>query len=704
MTSQIAEQISVHPRQVAAVQKLLDEGASIPFIARYRKEQTGGLDEVVIAEINDAFIREAELNKRRTYILKTLKEQGALTPNLSRKIEEARSIDVLEDLYLPFKKKRKTKADVARDRGLEPLAKMIMAQNTSNLFDLSQRFIRGEVLSYEQAVEGAQMIIAEWINEDAFLREKMRHLFIRKGIIFSKIKRGKKDEADKFKDYFDYQEKIEKIPSYRYLGILRGENEGYLSIQIRPSREEALRAVLGKRIKSSGELASVIEEAAVDAYDRLLAPSIENQVKKHYKEKADAKAIEVFANNLKQLLMAPPLGEKSVLSIDPGFRTGCKVTCLNARGELLKHTTIFPHPPVYRSQEALHQLISLCRQYEIQAIAIGDATAGRETFEWINGEASEDLPDRYMVNESGASIYSTSDIARKEFPDLDATVRGSISIGRRLMDPLAELIKIDPKSIGVGEYQHDVNQSELNRKLEEVVISCVNQIGVQLNTASPSLLAFVSGLGESLAQNIVDYRSTHGPFEKISELRKVARLGDKAFEQSSGFLRIRDAKNPLDNTGVHPESYGLVRQMAQDQGLSVKQLMANASAIDEVDLEKYVTQEIGMPTLNDIIKELKQPGLDVRGRPEVIRYDDAIRSFEDVKEGMKLEGVIKNITGFGAFVDIGIKESGLVHISQLADRYVSHPSEVVHINQRVRVVVIGIDDGRRRIQLSMKAR
>jgi len=657
---------------------------------------------VEIASINDAVVKRVELEKRRKYILSTLEEQGVLTTALKQKILATKELDTLEDLYLPFKKKRKTKADIAREAGLEPLAKMIMAQNHSNIKQAAQGFINAKISTIEDALDGAKMIIAEWINEDTFLREKMRGLFQHKAFIYSKVKRGKKDDAIKFKDYFDYQEKINKIPSYRFLGILRGEKEGFLSTQIRPNIDDAMRLVIGKRIKSYGLNATLIEDAAEDAYNRLLAPSIENQVKKYYKEKADKMAIEVFAKNLKQLLMAPPVGEKRVLSIDPGFRTGCKVTCLDQNGQLLENTTIFPHPPQNKTEDSIRQLKSLCKKHRIEAIAIGDATAGRETFEWFLNHDDGEWPERYLVNESGASIYSASAVAREEFPHLDATVRGSISIGRRMMDPLAELIKIDPKSIGVGEYQHDVNQTELHRKLEEVIVSCVNQIGVQLNTASSSLLSFVSGLGPTLAKNIIEYRNQEGAFNSIQQLKKVPRLGAKAFEQCSGFLRIRDGVNPLDNTGVHPESYSVVSKMAKDSGMSTKDFIADLEKINAIRLEEYVSSTTGLPTLKDIIKELKQPGHDVRGIPKVIRYQDSVRSFEDIKEGMKMDGVVKNITGFGAFIDIGIKESGLVHISQMANHFISHPSDVVHINQTVHVKVISIDEERRRIQLTMK--
>lgn len=695
LESQISE------RSVKAVLDLLENGSTVPFIARYRKEKTGSLDETLIREIENANKKLKELEQRKLTILKAIEEQGQLNEALHHLIINCYDSVKLEDIYLPFKKGKKTKADVARENGLEGLAKMIMAQGHQIPEDAAQRFIGSKISSIEEALEGARHIIAEWINTDTFLRDGVRQRFERHATIRSKVKRGKKEEGQKFKDYFDFEERLSKCPSHRFLAIMRGVSENILQVQIRPDEDRTIDWICQKRIKGRNPSEEQIELAIVDAYKRLMAPSIENQVQQQFKEKADKEAIEVFAENLEQLLMAPPLGERSVLALDPGFRTGCKLVCLDQNGTLLHHTTIFPHPPQNDHHQSLQTVAHCLKKYGISAIAIGDGTAGRETLDWLKGSLSDEV-DLYQVNESGASIYSASDVAREEFPHLDLTVRGSISIGRRLMDPLAELIKIDPKSIGVGQYQHDVHQTKLSNRLDQVVVSTVNKVGVNLNTASAKLLSYISGLGPGLAQNIVEFRRDEGPFESRSQLKKVPRLGPKAFEQCSGFLRLREGANPLDNTAVHPESYPIVKKMAKSLNVPIDDLIGNKALIDQLDLQTYATRDLGMPTLKDIISELTKPGLDVRGEVENISFRDDVKEIEDLYEGMKLTGLVKNITNFGAFVDIGIKEAGLVHVSEISNTFIQHPSEKLKLNQRVEVKVIGLDLPRKRIQLSIK--
>lgn len=697
----IKSDFSFSEKQFVAIRALQDSGATVPFMARYRKEQTGGLDELAIQALLDGITTAQSFYQRQEYILETIEEQGQLTPSLRQKIIECKDLLTLEDLYLPFKKRKKTKADTAKELGLEPLAKIIMAQRERNLDEVARRYVKNQVKNTDEAIQGAQYIIADWINQDVFLRERLRDQFLEHAVLSSSVKRGKKEVGQKFKDYFQFNEKIKKCPSYRLLAILRGEQEGILNVKILPDEERALQKVIGRRIKSQGRWAEVIVEACEDAYDRLLAPSLETQTKAFYKEKADEKAIEIFASNLEQLLLAPPLGEKSILAIDPGFRTGCKVVALNPNGDLLEHTVIYPHPPQKQHYEALKTITHLCKKFHIEAIAIGDATAGRETWEWL-GQHKNELPECYLVSESGASIYSASAVAREEFPDHDVTVRGAVSIGRRLSDPLAELIKIDPKSIGVGEYQHDVHQPMLRKKLEEVVTSCVNRVGIQLNTASPTLLEYVSGIGKTTAQNIVQRRKVEGPFQNLKELLKVPRLGEKAFQQASGFLRIRDGASPLDNTGIHPESYHIVQKMARTVGVDVEELIGQQDLVNGLQPSSFTDEKFGLATIKDIMEELKKPGLDIRGEMEAISFDQNIRSMEDLKEGMIVRGTINNITGFGAFVDIGIKESGLIHVSELSNTFVQHPSEVVHLQQKVEALVIGLDFPRKRIQLSIK--
>lgn len=692
---------SYRPQDINAVLKLSEEGCTVPFIARYRKDRTGNLDEVAIREIVDARKKLEEVEKRQLTILTAIKEQGQLSVNLERQIRDCYDLTGLEDLYLPFKKRRKTKADIAIELGLEGLAKIIMAQTDTSIRKAAQSFLKGEVKNVKMAIEGAQDIIADWINNDVSLRQWLRQTFERHAIIESKVKRGKKEIGDKFRDFFQYSERLPRCPSHRFLAILRGEKEGILSVKISPEEDRTLEGIRRKKIKGYSDARPYIEAAITDAYKRLLFPSIENQVKQAFKEKADEEAIHVFALNVRQLLLSPPLGEKAVLAIDPGFRTGCKVACINANGQYLEYTTIFPHPPQKQSTESLKTIRHLIDKHDISAIAIGNGTAGRETLSWIEQAKISDI-ELHLVNENGASIYSASPTAQSEFPDLDLTVRGAISIGRRLMDPLAELIKIEPKSIGVGQYQHDVDQNRLASRLDDEVISCVNQVGVNLNTASSHLLKHISGLGENLALNIIKYRNANGPFQLRKELINVPRLGQKAFEQCSGFLRIRNGRNPLDNTGVHPETYPIVHRMAASLGVETSALLGATALVDRIDLESFVTQDTGLETLRDIVKELKKPGIDARGELEVHHFNDRIQSFSDLEEGMTVHGIVDNITNFGAFVDIGIKEAGLIHISEVSNTFIQHPSEKLTLNQSVKVKIIGLDEGRRRIQLSIK--
>ncbi len=698
----ISEALQIPPYKIAKTIELLADGATIPFLARYRKETTGSLDEVQLAAIHKQIQKLEELEKRRQTILKAIEEQGKLTDALQQRIRHCYDATELEDIYLPYKKKRKTRASVAREKGLEPLAKILYEQRERQIEQLARPYLNDEVPNLEAALQGARDIIAEWINEDQKVRQSARFSFEKGANIRSKLVKGKEEQAAKYRDYFDFEEPLKRCPSHRLLAIRRGEDEGFLRVSIAPDPETAVYHIGRQILHGQGSATEQVRQALEDSYKRLLAPSIETEFRNSSKELADMEAIEVFAKNLRQLLLAPPLGQKSILAIDPGFRTGCKVVCLSKNGDLLHYTTIFPHPPQAQAQQAVQSLQKLVEQFSIQAIAIGNGTAGRETMDLLSENQFEEFVQLFMVNESGASIYSASDIARQEFPDQDITVRGAVSIGRRLMDPLAELVKIDPKSIGVGQYQHDVNQHLLKESLDRVVESCVNSVGINLNTASRHLLTYVSGLGPVLAQNIVDYRAANGPFKSRGELKKVARLGEKAFEQSAGFLRIRDAANPLDNTAVHPERYAIVQQMSKDLRSSLSDLLAQKSLRQQIDLQRYHSQEVGMPTLKDILAELEKPGLDPRGQAKAIEFDKKIKSMGDLKPGMVVAGIVTNVTNFGAFVDIGVKQDGLVHISELANKFVKNPADVVSLQQEVRVKILEVDQERKRIHLSMK--
>ena len=682
--------------------ELLNEGATLPFISRYRKERTNGMDEVQIGLVKDMMQKFQELEKRRESILKAIEEQGKLTDELRFKIEKTYDSTELEDFYLPYKRKRKTRASVAREKGLEPLANLIFEQKNIKVNQQAKKFLNEEVKSLEDALQGARDIIAEQINEHQDARNRVRNIFRRQATVKSKLVRGKEEEGAKYKDYFEYEEPLKNCPSHRLLAIRRAEDEGILRVYVKPEEEEVLHRLDRLFIKQDNETAEQLELAIQESYKRLLCPSIENEFRNSSKEKADEEAIQVFAENLRQLLLSAPLGQKRVLALDPGFRSGCKVVCLNERGDLVKNTAIYPHPPQSNIFEAKNKIYELVHDYQIDAIAIGNGTASRETEKFIRDIDFQKSIEVFMVNESGASIYSASAIAREEFPKHDVTVRGAVSIGRRLMDPLAELVKIDPKSIGVGQYQHDVNQPLLKKRLDTVVESCVNSVGVNVNTASKHLLIYVSGLGERLAQNIVEYRAENGAFHSRTTLKKVARMGDKAFEQSAGFLRIRDGKNPLDNTAVHPEAYHIVKQMAKDLNCSVSDLIKNPLLRKNIQLRKYITPTIGLPTLEDIMKELNKPGLDPRGEAQSFHFTEGINTIGDVKTGMVINGIVTNITKFGAFVDIGVKESGLIHVSQMANRYISDPLEVVKLNQHVEARVMSVDLARKRIQLSLK--
>ncbi len=684
-------------KSIVSTLNLLEEGATIPFISRYRKEATGGLDELQIGQIRDMAKKYDDLVARQQTILSAIEEQNKLTPELKTKIETCFDSTVLEDLYLPYKQKRLTRGEKAKKLGLEPLAKMIMSQRGGDPNQMAERFVKGDVNDEDQALDGAKDIIAEYMNENAVFRAKLRHLFQRKSTAVSKIMKGKKEEAEKYADYFDFSEPLYKVPSHRFLALYRGEREGFLSIKVQPEKEEAIELMERFFVKSNDSCGQIVADVCKDAYTRLLCPSLENEIIQEAKDKADKEAIQVFSKNLRQLLLAPPLGSKRVLAIDPGFRTGCKVVCLDEQGNLLNNVTIFPHPPQNERDKAMAKLSQLVQMYQIQAIAIGDGTAGRETEQLVKRIRFDRELQVFSVREDGASIYSASPIARKEFPDYDVTVRGSVSIGRRLMDPLAELVKIDPKSVGVGQYQHEVNQSWLKQALDDVVVSAVNQVGVDLNTASPYLLSYVSGLGSSLAENIVAYRQENGAFTNRESLRKVKRLGDKAFEQAAGFLRIREGENPLDNTSVHPESYSLVDRMAKQIGLTLSELIGNESLLKSLKQTDFPF--IDSFTFQDIISELQKPGRDPRKQVEVWEFDDTIRSIEDLKIGMKLPGLVTNVTAFGAFVNIGLKENGLIHKSNLANGYVADPSQYISLHEQVEVEVIEIDIQRKRIGL-----
>lgn len=701
----IAAAMKLQEHRVENTLKLLQGGATIPFISRYRKEATGGMDEVQISEINDRYEKLCELAKRKETIISTIEEQGKMTAELRSRIDNCWDSTELEDIYLPFKPKRKTRAEAARQKGLEPLAIILMMQRENNLMAKAAQFVKGEVKDEEDALKGARDIIAEQVNEDERARNQVRNIFTRQAIITAKVVKGKEKEEDaaKYRDYFDFSEPLKRCTSHRLLAIRRGEAEGILKVTISPEEDEECTDRLERQfVRGNGECSSQVAEAVKDAYKRLLKPAIETEFSALSKEKADEEAIRVFAENLRQLLLAPPLGQKRVMGIDPGFRTGCKVVCLDAQGTLLHNEAIYPHPP--KSEEALaaRKIVKLVEQYKIEAIAIGNGTASRETERFVTSQRYDREVQVFVVSEDGASIYSASKTAREEFPDYDVTVRGAVSIGRRLMDPLAELVKIDAKSIGVGQYQHDVDQTKLKESLDRTVESCVNLVGVNLNTASKHLLTYVSGLGPSLAQNIVDYRTENGPFASRKELLKVPRMGAKAFEQCAGFLRIPGANNPLDNSAVHPESYAIVEKMAKDMKCTVADLIKDKELRAKIDIKKYVTDTVGLPTLNDIMKELDKPGRDPRQQIQVFEFDKDVKTLDDLREGMELPGIVTNITNFGCFVDIGIKENGLVHISQLADKFVSDPTSVVSIHQHVRVRVLGIDHERKRVQLTMK--
>jgi uncharacterized protein len=700
----IAAELKVSTKQVEATIELLDEGATVPFISRYRKEITGSLDEVQIAAVRDRFEQLRDLDKRRESILKSIQEQGKLTLELEEKIKVAGTMTELEDLYLPYKQKRKTRASIAKEKGLEPLAILMLEQTSIDLEAEAAKYIDTEkgVATFEEALSGARDIVAETINEDQAARTSVRRLFNEKGTIKSRVFPGKENEGQKYRDYFEWEEPIGKTPSHRLLAMRRGEKEGFLMLDIAPLEEDAIDVIERQFITVHGKAAEQMKMAAKDAYKRLLKPSMETEVRMGTKTKADVEAIRVFSDNLKELLLSSPLGQKNVLALDPGFRSGCKLVCLDRQGKLLEETVVYPHEPQRQTQQSAAVIMALCQKHSIEAISIGNGTAGRETETFVK---TLGLPKEIlivMVNESGASVYSASDVAREEFPTYDVTVRGAVSIGRRLMDPLAELVKIDPKAIGVGQYQHDVDQTALKKSLDEVVISSVNLVGVEVNTASKQLLTYVSGLGPQLAQNIIDYRNANGPFKSRSDIKKVARMGDKAFEQSAGFLRVQDAVNPLDRSAVHPESYPVVERMAKDVGASVMDIMNSKELRQKIVLKNYVSETVGLPTLQDIFQELDKPGRDPRKNFELFEFAEGVKEMKDLRPGMKLPGIITNVTKFGVFVDIGVHQDGLIHISHLADRFISDPSEVVKVQQKVQVTVLEVDEARKRISLSMK--
>ena len=711
-TQLIASELHLSEHAVENTLKLLDEGCTIPFISRYRKERTGGLDEVEITGISERLTRLQEIAKRKETIVSTITEQGNMTPELQKRIDECWESTVLEDIYLPYKPKRRTRAQVARELGLEPLAHLLLLQREQDPKRAAQRFVTGDVSDVATALKGAQDIIAEQVSEEERSRNQVRAAFRREAFIVSKVVKGKKDadEAAKYSDYFDWEEPLKRCSSHRLLAMRRGENEGFLRVSITIDDDEAVSRLQRNYVRGQGACQRLVAEAVEDGYKRLLCPSIETEFSNLSKEKADEEAIKVFTENLRQLLLGAPLGQKRVMGIDPGFRTGCKVVCLDAQGNLLHHEAIFPHPPVNHRMQATVHVQQMIHDYQIEAIAIGNGTASRETKEFVE-DCVKSIPSPkgegtvvrlFVVSEDGASVYSASKTARDEFPDEDVTVRGAVSIGRRLMDPLAELVKIDPKSIGVGQYQHDVDQTKLKHSLDQTVESCVNLVGVNLNTASQHLLMYVSGLGPTLAKNIVDYRKENGAFTSRAQLKKVPRLGPAAYQQCAGFLRIPDAKNPLDNSAVHPESYHIVEQMAKDCQCTVSDLISNHEKRTQIDIRNYVTDTIGLPTLTDIMKELEKPGRDPREQIEEFEFDASVQTIEDLHEGMELPGIVTNITNFGAFVDIGVHQDGLVHISQLADKYVSDPTQVVKLHQHVRVRVLEVDLRRHRISLSMR--
>ncbi len=701
--SLISRSLNLPQREVENTLSLLKEGATIPFISRYRKERTGGLDEVQIADIQKENTRIQEFEKRRISILQSIEEQGLLTDELKQNIQSARDLNALEDLYLPFKQKRKTKASEAREKGLEALAAIIMKQDSNDIEFMARRFVKGQVKNTEEALEGARYIMAEWMNERPRARNAVRRLFADKSEIKSKLIKDKEEEAQKYRDYFKFAEPIRRIPGHRLLAIRRAESEGLLRVSIEPPKAEAIESLERIFVKGKGAASEEVALAVNDAYKRLIKPSIETEFKNSSKEKADEEAIAIFAENLRQLLLTPPIGQKRTLGIDPGFKSGCKTVCLDEHGNLLHNENIYPHPPQNDKVKAAAKIGQLVESYRIDAIAIGNGTAGRETEDFIRTRVRfrQDV-EVYVVNEAGASIYSASSVARKEFPDYDVTVRGAVSIGRRLMDPLAELVKIDPKSIGVGQYQHDVDQNKLKEALDQTVESVVNRVGVELNTASEHLLAYVSGLGPKLAENIIEYRKEHGAFSSREDLKNVKGMGPKAFEQSAGFLRIRDAKNPLDNSAVHPESYRVVNRMAKDIGKPVSDLVGAKEVLKSLDPKKYIDEKAGLPTVTAIIEELGKIGRDPRGKAKVFQFDPRLRKIEDLEVGMVVPGIVTNIAKFGAFVDVGVKQDGLIHVSEMADRFISDPNEIVKLQQQLEVKVVEVDIPRKRIQLSLK--
>ena len=702
-TGFIQKSLPLSDRNISATLQLLSEDCTIPFISRYRKDATGNLDEVQIEQIAKLNTQFQEITKRKESILKSIEEQSALTPELKQRIDASFDLQELEDLYLPFKKRRKTKADSAKEKGLEPLAKIIMSQKANDLQFLASKYLNNEVTSVEDALQGARDIMAEWINENGYVRKNLRRLFQRKAVISSKVVKAKKEEeaAQKFSQYFEWEESLNRIPSHRLLAMLRAEEEGFVKTKIDVDKDEALDLIENAILKANNECTDQIAIAISDSYKRLLEPTISNETLQEAKQKADEKAIAIFSENLRQLLLAPPLGEKRILAIDPGYRSGCKVVCLDEKGDLLHNETIYPHAPQNESGMAMKKIRSMVNAYNIQAISIGNGTASRETEFFIKKIAFDRPPQVFVVSEAGASVYSASKIARDEFPSFDVTVRGAISIGRRLSDPLAELVKIDAKSIGVGQYQHDVDQTQLKNELDATVMKCVNSVGINLNTASKSLLSYVSGIGEKMAENIVNFRAENGAFEDRKQLKKVPRLGEKAFQQAAAFVRIANGKNPLDNSAVHPEAYPVVEKMAKDLGIKTINLIANKEKIALISPEKYVTETIGILGIKDILKELEKPGLDPRKTAKVFEFDPSVKSIKDLKPGMILPGIVNNITAFGCFVDLGIKESGLVHISQLKDGFVSDVNEVVKLHQHVQVRVTEVDEARKRVQLSM---
>lgn len=702
-TEYILKFVPTASKNIEATLQLLAEDCTIPFIARYRKDKTGNLDEVQIENIAKYHKQFEEIVKRKESILKAIEEQNALSPELKQKIQNSFDLQELEDLYLPYKKKKKTKADTARENGLEPLAKIIMAQNSDDVEYIASKYLNDKVANEEEALQGARDIIAEWINENIFIRKNLRRMFQRQAVIATKVVKTKKEDeaAKKFEQYFDWSEPVTKAPAHRLLAMLRAENEGFVKLSVEVEKEEAIGFIEDNIIKNNNETAAQLRLAIKDSYKRLLEPAISNETLQEAKAKADVNSIQVFAANLSQLLLASPLGEKRILAIDPGFKTGCKIVCLDEKGDLLYNETIFPHAPQNETTMAMKKVKSMVNAYNIEAISIGNGTASRETEFFIKKIAFDKPVQVFVVSEAGASIYSASKIAREEFPNYDVTVRGAVSIGRRLSDPLAELVKIDPKSIGVGQYQHDVDQTKLKEELDTTVIRCVNSVGININTASKALLSYVSGIGEKMAENIVTYRSENGPFEDRKQLKKVPRLGEKAFQQAAAFIRIKDGKNPLDNSAVHPEAYSIVEKMAKDLGIKTYELIANKEKIAAIKAENYITNDIGILTLKDILKELEKPGLDPRKAAKVFEFDPTVKTIKDLHTGMILPGIVNNITAFGCFVDVGIKESGLVHISQLKAGFVSDVNEVVKLHQHVQVKVVEVDEARKRIQLTM---